>query len=250
LTILNRRYSILFLVIVFAWTSLFAQQQRLPKEKIPVEVEFSDQGGYYEEEVILEMRSPGADIYYTTDGSLPTKRTKKYEFPIIISKTTVIRARAFKAKKESDIYGHTYFLEEPLNSLPTVSLSISPWVLFDPEVGIFMNGPDAIDSIWRKPGANFWSRSEKIINAEIYEADGKCVFRSTTGFRLFGGMSRLFPQKSMVLVSRNEYGEKRIKHKIFGKKQPAKYKFLVLRNSGSDFGKSHFTLEKRSIAIF
>ena len=103
-----------------------------------------------------------------------------------------------------------------------------------------MNGPDAIDTLWRKPGANFWSRSEKIINTEIFETDGKCVFRSPTGFRIFGGMSRLFPQKSLVLVTRGDYGEKRIKHKIFGKKQPAKYKFLVLRNSGSDWGKSHF----------
>ncbi len=235
-----RYYSLLFLCFLLTWIPLHAQQANLPKVDIPVEIEFSDQGGFYEEEVILELRSPGADIYFTTDGSLPNKESGKYKFPIVIKKTTVVRARAYKRKKKSDIYGHTYFLDESTTTFPTVSLSVSPWVLFDPEVGLFMNGPDAIDSLWRKPGANFWSRSEKIINTEIFETDGKCVFRSSTGFRLFGGMSRLFPQKSMVLVSRNEYGEKRIKHKIFGKKQPAKYKFLVLRNSGSDWGKSHF----------
>lgn len=240
LTILHQRYLALFFCLLFAWTTVFAQQRPSSREEIPVEIEFSDQGGFYEEDVILEMRAPGAAIYYTLDGSFPTEEATKYEFPIIINTTTVVRARAFKKKKKSEVYGHTYFLEEKTNSFPTVSLSVSPWVLFDPEVGLFMNGPDAIDSLWRKPGANFWSRSEKIINTEIFENNGKCVFRSPTGFRLFGGMSRLFPQKSMVIVTRNEIGDKRIKHKIFGKKEPAKYKFLVLRNSGSDWGKSHF----------
>jgi len=103
-----------------------------------------------------------------------------------------------------------------------------------------MNGPDAIDSLWRMPGANFWSKSERKINTEIFEKDGECVFRSPTGFRLFGGMSRLFPQKSMTLVCRNMYGKKRVRHKLFGKNGAKKFKFLVLRNSGSDWGKSHF----------
>ena len=217
-----------------------AQQAKPPKVEIPVEIEFSDEGGFYKEEVILEMRAPGAKIYYTTDGSLPSESSKLYDFPLLITETTVIRAKAYKGKKESEVYGHTYFLNEPTSTFPTVSISIAPWVLFDPEVGLFMNGPGVIDSLWRKPGANFWSKSEKIVNTEIFETDGQCVFRSQTGFRLFGGMSRLFPQKSIVIVSRDEYGEKRIKHKIFGKKNPSKFKFIVLRNSGSDWGKTHF----------
>lgn len=238
---LNKRYVLLFLCWLVGNSLAYSQTSNRPaKVDIPVEIEFSDQGGFYEDEVILELRSPGADIYYTLDGSSPDKKATKYEFPIIISETTVVRTIAYRKKKKSNIYGHTYFINEASTTFPTVSLSVSPWVLFDPEVGLFMNGPDAIDSLWRKPGANFWSRSEKIINTEIFESNGKCVFRSPTGFRLFGGMSRLFPQKSLVIVSRDEYGEKRIKHKIFGKKQPAKYKFLVLRNSGSDWGKSHF----------
>lgn len=237
---LNKHFCVLLAFVFLEGVMGLSQTGISPPKELPIEIEFSDAGGFYEEEVIVEMRSPGAAIYYTLDGSFPTEKSKKYEFPILIESTSVLRARAFKDKKESIVYGHTYLINEPTSTLPTVCISVSPWVLFDPEIGIFMNGPDAIDSIWRKPGANFWSRSEKIINTEIYEVGGECVFRSPTGFRLFGGMSRLFPQKSMVLVSRDKYGDKRIRHKIFGKKEPAKYKFLVLRNSGSDWGKAHF----------
>ena len=103
-----------------------------------------------------------------------------------------------------------------------------------------MQGSNAIDTLWKKPGANFWSKKEVACNIEIFEPTGECVYRNLSGFRLFGGMSRLFPQKSMAIVARNRYGQNRIKHKIFGKGEPDKFKFLVLRNSGSDFGKSHF----------
>ena len=44
----------------------------------------------------------------------------------------------------------------------------------------------------------------------------------------------------MVLVSRDDYGKKRFKHPIFGKDELRKFKFLTLRNSGSDFGKTQF----------
>ncbi|MEM9822369.1 MAG: CotH kinase family protein [Bacteroidota bacterium] len=218
-----------------------AQRQQAPKpKKKRLEIEFSVSGGFYEERQLLELRSPGAKIYYTTDGSQPNRKSKLYKRPIKIKKTTVIRAIARKGRKKSKIRSHTYFIEEPPSTFPVVSIAITPSVLFDPETGLYMQGSDAIDSLWTKDGANFWSKSEVKINTEIYEVGGECEFNSVTGFRLFGGMSRLFPQKSMTIVARDRYGKKNFKHRIFGKKGKKKYKFLVLRNSGSDWSKSHF----------
>ncbi len=235
--ILKKIWLLIFL-LGMSW-STYAQQE-VPKPEMPFEVEYSTKGGFYSEEVVVELSAPGAKIYYTLDGSTPGKKSKLYKFPLLIEETTVLRTKAYKGRKDSDVFAHTYFINEPATTLPTVSLTVDPWMLFDPEEGLFMNGPDAIDSLWRKPGANFWSKSERGINTEIFEKDGDCVFRSPTGFRLFGGMSRLFPQKSLTLVCRDQYGEKRIRHKLFGKNGSKKFKFLVLRNSGSDWGKSHF----------
>jgi len=216
--------QIWLMLLLFGMSCLAHAQQNVPKPNMPLEIEYSTKGGFYSEEVVVELSAPGAKIYYTLDGSTPGKKSKLYEFPLLIEETTVLRTKAYRGRKDSDVFAHSYFINEPTTTLPTVSITVDPWMLFDPEEGLFMNGPDAIDSLWRKPGANFWSKSERGINTEIFEQDGDCVFRSPTGFRLFGGMSRLFPQKSMTLVCRNQYGEKRIRHKLFGKNGSKKFK--------------------------
>ena len=212
------------------------------KKNKPVwlDLEFSLEGGFYYEMLQIEVFSPGAKIYYTTDGSTPTRRSKVYSKPIAISKTTIVRAKAYRGKLRSKIVGHTFFINEPETTFPVVSIGITSSILFDPETGLYVKGPNANDSIWKLEGANFWSRKEVKINTELFEADGDCKFNSVSGFRLFGGMSRLFPQKSMTIIARDHYGKKRIRYPIFGKKGLNKYKFLVMRNSGSDWGRSHF----------
>ena len=223
-------------------TGLSFGQDETPqvRKKQKLVLTFSKKGGFYEDPLKVSLECPGAKIYYTLDGSHPDKQGILYKRPIRVKKTSVIRARAYRGKLKSKAYTQTYFVNEPQTTFPTVSIAITPSVLFDPETGLYVKGPNAIDSLWKKDGANFWSRREVVINTEIFESNGKTEFNSVSGFRLFGGMSRLFPQKSMTIVARDGYGKKRIKHKIFGKKGLKKHKFLVLRNSGSDWGKSHF----------
>ncbi len=204
------------------------------------EVEFSLPGGTYEGRISLELVAPGAQVFYSTDGTKPDKRARPYRGPIRLAQTTVVRAVAYRGDMRGPTIGHTFFINEPPTSLPVVSIAVPSWVLFDPERGLFMQGSQAVDSVWTKPGANFWSKKEVLINAEIFEQDGQCVYRSESGLRLFGGISRLFPQKSLVVVARKRYGERRIDHPLFGKEGLDEFKFLVLRNSGSDWGKSHF----------
>jgi hypothetical protein len=228
--------AILFLLIsLLAW----AQVPSADSLDLPLELDFIPTGGFYHESVEVELVAPQGKIYYTVDGSKPTSRSKPYKGPIELKETTVIRAVAISDDKTSLLLGNTYFVDEPDTDFPVVSLGISPYLLFDPYQGIFMQGSRAVDSLWQKPGANFWTRREFPLHVEMYEQDGRCVYNNLSGFRLFGGMSRLFPQKSLALVARNRYGEKRFDYPIFGKEGPDKFKYLVLRNSGSDFGKSH-----------
>jgi len=221
---------------------VFAQERSGPLRKTnKMLLDFSVPGGFYPNEFKLEMTSePGAKIYYTVDGTLPSRRSKVYKKPLRINRSMVVRAISRKGRRKSKHTTNSYFIAEPPSNFPIVSIAVPPNVLFDPTRGLFMKGENAVDSIWSLPGANFWSRSETTINAEFFETDGECYYNNLTGLRLFGGMSRLFPQKSLTLVARKRYGEKRFDHRIFGKEGEKNFKFLVLRNSGSDWGKAHF----------
>lgn len=202
---------------------------------------FSTEGGYYDTTfaVRLYYPNPNTSIYYTLDGSSPTTNGLRYESPIPITKSTCLRAAVLHEQVFGPTYSHTYLLHEPDTELPTLAISIAPDLLFDSEQGLFMLGSQADLESTRMSGANFWSRREVPAHLEFYESDGTCVFNSALGFRLFGGMSRLFPQKSMALITRDEYGKSKIKHPVFGKQGPKSFDYLVLRNSGSDFGKAH-----------
>lgn len=222
-------------------THISNKEDKKKQKPPPVELNFSLNGGFYDEVLSIELNSPGATIYFTLDGSVPNRSASKYTKAIPVKETSVIRAVAYLGKRKSKIFTNSYFINEPASTFPVVSLAISPSVLFDPETGLYVKGPNAIDSLWKKDGANFWSKREVLMNTEIFEANGgNGIFNSVSGFRLFGGMSRLFPQKSMTIVTRDRYGKKRIRHRIFGKEGLKEFKYLVLRNSGSDWGKSHF----------
>ncbi|MCS6929223.1 MAG: CotH kinase family protein [Saprospiraceae bacterium] len=229
-------------VLLFVLASGFsaAQKQQLASSQ-PLVVEFSLPGGFYTEGVEVRLSAPqGAVIYYTTDGSYPSVNAMRYSRPLRISRTTVVRALARCGQVTGRATGQTYFIGEPPTKLPVLSVAINPVILFHPERGIFREGPFADTTSEHRPGANFWTRREFACHVEIYENDGRCVHNSAAGFRLFGGYSRIFPQKSIVLVARSRYGKKFFRHRIFGPDQPKKFKYLVLRNGGSDFAGAHF----------
>ena len=218
----------------------FGNKSIAQNKETKLELSFSQQGGFYNDSISVSLYAIDASIYYTLDGSLPTEQSPQYTTELNIHSSTVIRAIAInEIGKRSKVEGHTYFINEPNTSFPTVSLAIPPDLLFNPESGLFMQGAHAQDSLYSKPGANFWSRREMLIHTEMFDVDQSCFFNSESGLRLFGGMSRLFPQKSLSIVARDRYGKKRIRHRVFGKKGLKSFKFLVLRNSGSDWGKSH-----------
>jgi CotH kinase protein/Chitobiase/beta-hexosaminidase C-terminal domain/Lamin Tail Domain/PA14 domain len=74
---------------------------------------FSVDRGYYNApiQVAITTSTPGAQIYYTTNGSAPTEASGTlYTGPLTISRTTVLRAAAFKAGYvPTDVDTQSYF---------------------------------------------------------------------------------------------------------------------------------------------
>ena len=88
----------LVIFLCFLGTICLAQGQtaEVPREEIPVEIEFSEPGGFFTENVVVKLNAPGAKIYYTLDGSTPNKKSTLYKFPLLIEETTVLRTKAYK----------------------------------------------------------------------------------------------------------------------------------------------------------
>lgn len=145
------------------------------EEKTEPKVYFNWVSGFYENDIELEMFCPveGAQIYYTTDGNLPTTESNVYSEPIKLTnktseknvlcdrtdfsvdsqyvptenihKANVIRAIAyFDDGTSSEITNGTFFVgldrTELYADVPVISIITEPSNLFDYENGIFILG--------------------------------------------------------------------------------------------------------------
>ena len=202
------------------------------------ELVFSPIGGVHEKTTIVTMDAgDNATIYYTTDGTSPGSGSFRYKGPIEVSGVKVFRAIAYVNGKRSDVITQTYVCDRPYD-LAVISIATHPDNLFSFESGIFEKGCCA-DTIEPYLGANFWKDWEKPANIEMYDETGELCFNQNVGINLFGGFSRMLPQKSLAIFARSKYGDKRIKYKLFEDRESKKYKSFILRNSGGDFLRTH-----------
>lgn len=196
------------------------------------QVSLSPTPGLYDNSV--EVQLSGADagaVFYTTDGGQPGQSSRRYDGePIVLNRSATIRVLHIDPDGNHHHLGGTYLIGEPPSELMTVAVGIDPWRLFHPDRGWFQPGPDS---------ANWLTHAEHAARVDVFEADGTPVHGGTMGLRLFGGRSRAFPQKSFSLSGRKKYGNKRIRHPLFGDEAGDSFRFVVLRNGGSDWGRSY-----------
>ena len=205
---------------------------------------FSVEPGMHYSTVYLELKVPeGTQVYYTTDGSIPTTGATPYNGERLeINYTAVIRARAFSAAglEPSDIITGTYFVNV-YHTLPVVSVVTDPAILWDEEQGMLTLGANAIkEAPGKLPFKNTVYRQVKNAgidqpcHVEMYDLEGNTVMSQDAGFRLMGDYSLDMPQKSMKFRAKSVFGSKTFPAALFEDRPYTEYKGFVLRNSGND----------------
>ncbi len=91
---------------------------------------FDHDRGFYDAafDLVITSNTPGAEIYYTLDGSNPDTGSTLYSGPIPIDQTTCVRARAYKTGLyPTNIDTHTYiFVADVVNQSPTGNTPPTP----------------------------------------------------------------------------------------------------------------------------
>ena len=170
----------------------------------------------------------GTVIRYTTDGSEPTVSSTAYGSPIIINKTTTVRAKAFcngYLSPRSTTQSYIFLGREM--TLPVISLVMDQRYWDDTEIGILPNNGNGKRNDWRRP-----------VNFEYFEAANSDSQLNQLGeVRVHGGATRDAKLKSLAIYAHKRFGEKRFSYEFFPDQRPGDtdFKSLVLRNAGNDF---------------
>ena len=182
----------------------------------------------------------GATVFYTTDGSIPTKEagTLYTGQPIELNFTTVLRAKAFSDDPnyhDSGIVTGTYFINA-YHTVPVVSVTVDPWEVWNPETGLLTVG-DNVDksklpfknTIYRAHG-----KEDRQAYIEYYGLDGTQILSQGSQIALKGDFSMDLPQKSFKFHAKSGFGPSTFDAKLFEDRPFTEYKSFALRNGGND----------------
>ncbi len=190
------------------------------------------QGVYKQDTVTVELKGEG-EIYFTLDCTEPTANSNRYTAPLTLSKTTVIRCISVaEGKKQSNISDFTFVINEP-DTLETISVVTTPKNLWDYYTGIYETGPRAA-STFPYDGANYYYRWEREASVSFFDKDGG-GFSEPCGIRIFGGLSRALPKKSLAFFFRSAYGSGELNYQLFEDEELNCYESFIVRNGGQDF---------------
>lgn len=233
------------------------------------DTKFSHDRGFYETNFVLVItcETPGATVFYTTNGSAPSATNgAAYTGPIPVGRTTVIRACAEKPGfRPSNVDTHTYvFLRDVLTQSPDGSpppgwpalwgdnvvdygmdpdiVAQPPWsatisndLRAVPTLSLGMRLEDLFDpqtGIYANASAEgrAWERP---CSLELVYPDGRPGFAVRAGLRIRGGFSRSTdnPKHSLRFLMREEYGDPKLRFGFFGPTGTAEFDKFDLRTS-------------------
>jgi hypothetical protein len=234
------------------------------------DTKFSVDRGFFTEPFLLTITtgSEDASIRITTDGSDPTANTGTlYAGPLTISKTTVLRAAAFRdGFVSSNVDTHTYlFLEDVIRQSSNretppgwpsdgavnghnMKYGMSPVVVSRegaatviealravPTFSLVTPLPNLFDrsrGIYVNPG-NDGRNWERPASLELIKPDGSKGFQVGAGVRIRGGFSRSNgnPKHAFRMFFRREYGDAKLRYPLFGDEGVDEFDNIDLRTT-------------------
>ena len=248
------------------------------------DTKFSVDRGFYTNafSLVITTDTPEAEIRYTLDGSMPTDVAGTlYSGPVTISKTTVVRAAAFRSGwQPSDVDTQTYIfpadvIRQPVqpegwpavwtggykdyemdpdivdgsaysNEFPAVLLRIPSLSIVTDQANLFgssgiYDNPTQEGVAWERP-----------VSAELIHPDGSKGFHVNCGIRIQGGASRTpsnSPKHSFRLLFKDIYGPSKLNYQLFDDSPINEFDTIVLR-AGYNNSWIHWSADQRARAQY
>lgn len=200
------------------------------------EMAFSVPAGFYSDEVQLEISVPeGTEVYYTLDGTKPTKKSERYKDAITIENRsgsnytyaaneldgyvpssvymgTVVRAVAVDSKgKVTQELTASYYIEIGSNSdladIPVISITADPDDLFDYFKGIYVKGrlyEDVVASGVGDVGGNYYEDWTRTAHIEYFEKNKEKTYEGDVQLSVLKDYSLTTPQKGLYVEGADE----------------------------------------------
>ncbi|MCA9215135.1 MAG: tandem-95 repeat protein, partial [Planctomycetales bacterium] len=229
--------------------------------------------GYYSEEISVTLTTPDetATIRYTLDGSEPTAENGTiFKQPVAISKTALLRARAFSDGKLPSI-SRTYsyiFLDDVLKQpsdpegfprtwerAGAADYAVDPRVATDTESQYYsplvrqaLQSHDAIsividmESLFDRTTGIYTNPQqqgvqwERPASMELISSDGEIQFQINAGLRIQGGASRNpnRPKHNMRFLFKEQYGESKLEFPFFDDSVITTFDTMIMRGGNGD----------------
>ena len=215
-----------------------AQPAREPDPKrvvlLPLKA-LADQGtrithlpGTYPDTLVLAITAPkGRSLHWRFNPVVGTPWSR-VGAPKQLNSTVHVQVVTDRA---DTVFTGTYFINDP-SALDRVALSVMPEDFLPPN-GIYLGyGEEGADGQIITHG-RAWSEDEIRAMGELVLGDS-LVHAGAFGLRIFGGMTRGHPEKSLRIIAREKTGGKPVQERLFPSKAVNRFQHLVLRTSGGD----------------
>ncbi len=230
---------------------------------------FSHKRGFYEAPFELEVTTatPGATLYYTTDGSTPDAGSARVDAPgpdappvlsLAVGATALVRVFAAKEGFEpTNIDTQTYLFLEDVIASPSMSAAITGHAEWGPQMGDALLEIPSISLVTQQdiPTQPIMSPPEIPCSIEMIFPDGRDGFQLDAGVERFGGQYTLYPKHAMRISFKAIYGRKRLDFDLFGdtpyggETAADSFDQILLRNGSHDCIFDHHYSHSRAIYV-